>query len=143
MVQQARRAPLKNGKYGGVPCLHFDGLTGARCGRSAGPFVFCSLPNHAALWEELTEAQQVQFNELLTNPAVAYDAARWAEVFEQYRNAKAAGREADAISSMANAFAESVEQVAAAKKKKEDSVERARQRVQGALRCARVWVPLR
>lgn len=135
MVEQARRAPLANGKFGAVPCLHFDGRTGVRCGRFAGEGVFCSLPNHACDWEDLSEEEQVRFNELLTNPAVAYDAARWADVFEQYRNGKAAVQEASAISSMAEAFAAGAEKVAAAKKTRDDSVERARQRVAGAWRC--------
>jgi hypothetical protein len=140
MVLQARRAPLASGKFGAVSCFSFDPCTGRRCGRFAGMYVFCSLPNHAAEWETLTEAQQVQFNELLTNPAVAHDTARWAEIFEQYRNGKAAVQQAAAVRAMADAFASGVEQVAAAKKTQEDSVERARQRVAGALRSPRACV---
>ena len=135
MVPQASRKALANRKFGAVPCLHFDPRTGARCSRFAGEYVFCTLPNHAADWEELTEAQQAQFNELLTNPTVAYDSARWAEVFEQYRSAKAAVQQSAAVSAMAEAFATGVEQVAAAKKAQEDSVERARQRVAGVCQC--------
>ena len=135
MVEQARRAPLANNKFGGIPCLHFDGRTGVRCGRFAGEGVFCSLPNHACDWEALSEEEQVRFNAMLTNPVVAYDAPRWAEVFEQYRNAKEAVRQASAIGSLAEGFAASAEKVAAAKKEQEERVEQSRRRVKGVWRC--------
>ena len=132
MVFQLARKKLSGGNYGGVPCLHFDPKDGKRCDRPAGAGVFCTLGSHAANWETLTEEQQVAFNAMLTNPAVAYDSARWAEVFEQLRSGKEAGQEAAKVAAMADFFATGAEQVAAAKVVSAGAIDRARQRVQGA-----------
>jgi hypothetical protein len=136
MVPQSRRKPLANGKFGAVPCLHFDPHKGVRCSRFAGEYVFCTLPNHAPDWDDLTEDQQVKFNELLTNPAIAYDNERWSEVFQTYRDTKAAVKDAEANASMAEYIASRAEQFADAKKASEDSIEKAKQRylTAGALR---------
>ena len=132
MPPQARRKALPSGNYGGVPCLHFDLRTSERCNRPAGEGVFCNLPKHSDCWEELTEAQQTRYNVLLTNPAVAYDHALWKDMFEQYRDAKTAERQALAVAAMADLVASRAEDVAAAQKAQENSMERARQRVAGA-----------
>ena len=132
MPPQARRKALPSGNYGGVPCLYFDLRTSERCNRPAGEGVFCNLAKHSDCWEELTEAQQTQYNELLTNSAVAYDHALWKDMFEQYRDAKTAERQALAVTAMADLVASRAEDVAAAQKAQENSMERARQRVAGA-----------
>ena len=131
MVFQLARKKLSGGNYGGVPCLHFDPSNGVRCNRPAGAGVFCTLGSHAANWVTLTEEQQNTFNVMLTNESVAYDCARWAEVFVAYRNGKASGQQADVVGAMARAFATGVEQVAAAKIRSDEHLAHARQRVQG------------
>ncbi len=114
-----------------MPCLHFDPKDGKRCDRPAGAGVFCTLGSHAANWETLTEEQQVAFNGLLTNPTVAYDCARWAEVFVKYHDGKVSGQKAAVVAAMAEFFATGAEQVAAAKVVSAGAIDRARQRVQG------------
>lgn len=137
MVQQARRQSLPSGRFGGVPCLHFEPRDGKRCKRPAGEGVFCNY--HAGDWESLTEVEQIKLNELLTNPAFAHDAAQWDSVYEQYRVSKAAVDQAAAVSSAADYAASAYERAAAAQAAQADSLEKARQRVQGALRHPRVF----
>ena len=135
MVLQACRKAVSNGKFGAVACLHFDPRTGRRCNKYAGELVFCSLPNHACDWDDLSEAEQVTFNELLTSPTLAHDAARWTEVFEEYRAAKAAENEARKTAVMANAVATRYERVAAANTSAQKSIEQASARIAGMLSC--------
>ena len=132
MVLQARRKALPLGRFGGVLCLHFEPRDGTRCKRPAGEGVFCYC--HIGDWGQLTEEEQVKFNELLTNPAFAHDAAQWDSVYEQYRVSKAAVDQAAAVSSAADYAASAYERAAAAQAAQADSLEKARQRVQGALR---------
>jgi hypothetical protein len=134
MVPQARRQPLPAGRFGGVLCLHFEPRDGKRCKRAAGEGVFCF--HHLSDWDSLAPTDQVKFNELLLNPAVAHDASQWADVYEQYRASKAAAAQASATAAMADYYASAVEQAAASQAAQADSIERARQRVQGALRGA-------
>jgi hypothetical protein len=131
MVLQARRKPLANGKFGAVACLHFDPRTGRRCNKFAGDQVFCSLPNHACDWDDLPEADHVKFNELLNHPTLAHDAARWTEVFEEYRAGKAAENEALATTIMADAVASRYERVAAANSAAQNSIAQASMRIAG------------
>ena len=132
MVLQARRKALASGKFGAVACLHFDPRTGKRCNKFAGELVFCSLPNHACDWNDLSEADQVAFNELLTSPTLAHDAARWTEVFEEYRTGKAAENEAHKTGFMANAVATRYERVAAANSAAQEYMAQASMRIAGA-----------
>ena len=134
MVLQARRRSLPSGKFGGVICLHFNPRDGVRCNRAAGEGVFCY--HHTSDWSRLPEEEQVKFNELLTNPAFAHDAAQWDSVYEQYHASKAAADQAAAVSSAADYAASAYERAAAAQAAQADMIERARQRVQGALRGA-------
>jgi hypothetical protein len=132
MVFQLARKKLSGGNYGGVPCLHFDPSNGnKRCDRSAGAGVFCTLGSHAANWGTLSEEQQNTFNAMLTNPEVAYNSARWAEVFVTYRDGKTSVQQYALVGAMAEFYATGVEQIAAAKVKSDEHVARARQRVQG------------
>ncbi len=113
-------------------CLHFNPRDSSRCNRAAGEGVFCYL--HTGDWDRLTEEEQVKFNELLTNPAFAHDAAQWDSVYEQYHASKHAVDQAAAVSSAADYAASAYERAAAAQAAQADSLEKARQRVQGALR---------
>lgn len=132
MVLQGRRKALPAGRFGGVLCLHFDPRGGERCKRPSGEGVFCC--QHTSDWGKLTEVVQIKFNELLLNPAFAYDAAQWDSLYEQYRASKAAADQASATAAAADYYASEAERAAASRAAQADSIERARQRVQGALR---------
>jgi hypothetical protein len=134
MVLQARRKALPSGKFGGVLCLHFEPRDGTRCKRPAGEGVFCF--SHTGDWGRLTEEEQVKFNELLLNPAFAYEAEQWDSVFEQYRASKAAADQARATAAAAEYCASAYERAAASQAAQALSMEQMTQRVQGALRGA-------
>jgi hypothetical protein len=78
---------------------------------------------------------QLRFNELLTDPVAGGDRARWAEVFENYRESKSSTDLADAFDKMVSVAASSAEKTAAAKARFEATRAEGARRLAGAF-CA-------